>query len=511
MPSVSKRKSQAASPRPDSLKRQKAKALQIVTKSAPAVAAQDHDDIESDHDSDATPQRNAAPHSEQDSDDCKQEVAPATQTGNADAKFASEIDDATLSASMDKFESDQAAASSAATPRSGANSVVASVGNGQPTLVNPNDALLRIDAKLNLVYPALVDANNKPRIYVKVKEYGDRAYININSGKQLKQSLTKFGELPPIAYGVKFMLPFSVISADPLPHGQCRNRFTPGHPDYQAPAVPSIIPVPPLHKSNFTAQVRFDDLYSDDKNNAALEEWVQKIEPDFLALVMPMLLPHISSIDKGWNDQIEADLESRNINVTKANKIKYLIENTASFVRKSAKGLRYIPLKFRLFGKAKDEQKLMIEAGQAGQGVQYQSIWNDPEMAQVVRDSVTRVRTENSEAKREPMTVTELPILASRMLKAEERTEKTAPFVTALTPQQTIELMGRERNFIGSAVCQLGIELVKEKETKRLSFKCVLQPLNLIFHQALSDARQSAQALLEQMEEDLAEDLDFGI
>lgn len=294
------------------------------------------------------------------------------------------------------------------------------------------------------------------------------------------------------------------------PYGQHKNRFAPCHKDYKPPRVPSKIPVPALYDSNFVAQLRFEHLQSESGTNEALTEWAAKQEKSFLDIVMPMVVKLLGELDPAWNDQIENDLESRGESISKANKLKYLIDNTQSFVKTSEKGLKYIPLKFRLFAKAKGEQQARIEAGERGQGRPYESIWKDKEMTQVVRDSVTRRRVKQNGEEMDAMTLTEVPLHAYRMLKHEERKDKSSPFVTRLTPMQTIELMGREKNFIGTAMCQLGLEEMKNKETKRLSFKCVLQPLTLVFHQSLQEARQAAQSAIEQLEDDAADDIDFG-
>lgn len=275
--------------------------------------------------------------------------------------------------------------------------------------------------------------------------------------------------------------------------------------------MPSQIPVPALHDSNFVAQLRFEHLQSESGTNDALTEWAEKQEQTFLGIVMPMVAKVIGELDPAWNDQIENDLESRGESFSKANKLKYLIENTQSFVKTSEKGLKYIPLKFRLFAKAKGQDQARIEAGERGQGRPYESIWKNPEMTQVVRESVTRRRVKQNGDEMEPMTLTEVPLHAYRMLKQEERKEKSAPFVTRLTPLETIELMGKEKQFIGTAMCQIGLDEVKDKKTKKLSFKCVLQPLTLVFHQSLHEARQAAQSAIEQMEDDAAEDIDFGV
>lgn len=378
-------------------------------------------------------------------------------------------------------------------------------------VMDPNETLLRLDPKLNLVNPRWVEPDGKFNIYAKVNKYGDRKYLNINSGKTLKQALTKFGVLPANSYGVKILPPFSVITADPLPYGQHKNRFAPCHKDYKAPKVPSKIPVPALHDSNFVAQLRFEHLQSETGTNDALTEWAEKQEKTFLDIVMPMVVKLIGELDPAWNDQIETDLESRGESISKANKLKYLIDNTQSFVKTSEKGLKYIPLKFRLFAKAKGEEQQSIEAGQRGQGRPYESIWKDKEMTNVVRDSVTRIRVKQNGDVMEPMTLTEVPLHAYRMLKQEERKEKSAPFVKRLTPLETIELMGKEKQFIGTSMCQIGLEEVKDKQTKKLSFKCVLQPLTLVFHQFLDEARQAAQSSIEQLEDDAAEDIDFGV
>lgn len=83
-------------------------------------------------------------------------------------------------------------------------------------VIDPNDTLLGADKKLNLVHPRWVEPDGKFNIYVKVNKFGDRKYLNVNSGKGMKQALAKFGDLPPNSYGVKILPPFSVITADPL-------------------------------------------------------------------------------------------------------------------------------------------------------------------------------------------------------------------------------------------------------------------------------------------------------
>lgn len=126
-------------------------------------------------------------------------------------EFKQEISDEAMVAALTQAE----AAHSESTGGSRAGSV-----NGDK-IVDPNETLLRLDPKLNVVYPRWTESDGKHNIYVKVNKYGDRKYLNVNSGKTLKQALAKFGDLPDNSYGVKTMPPFSVITADPLVGSHC--------------------------------------------------------------------------------------------------------------------------------------------------------------------------------------------------------------------------------------------------------------------------------------------------
>lgn len=432
------------------------------------------------------------------------ELEEAGKEENADEPDCTQkddIDDATMVRLVDEAmenHKNEAKSSAASTPKN--------------ALQNPNDVLEKSDKIFNLLRPTLMSNDNKPLFHVKINQVNDKKYINVNARKELKQSTQKFGDLPMHSYGLKVILPFSVMSGDPLPWGQCRNRFVEGHRNYVAPAKPSVIPVPPLYKSQFGLQIRFDDMFQEGATNAFLEKWARDQEKQFLDLAIPMMMPHLNKLDDTWEKQIIDDLNAKNLDDRGANKLELVRNQVISFVRQSDKGLRYIPFKFRLFAPAKKEEKMRIEASVNGQGAPYESIWNDEEMAQVVRDSVTRRRVENmTAATQQPLTLCEAPMYAYRMLKATERTDKSGPFVERLTPARQIELIGSEKSFIGTTICQLGLEHVKDKITRKSVFKCVLEPLSVIYHRPLDEVRQQAQHLIEEQRDASCEDFDFGV